>query len=55
VTGTLLNALLLALTVLATVVLIVAPLTALGIMFWHWQKELKQAMRLRQARTTQIR
>jgi hypothetical protein len=55
VAGTLLNGVLLALTILAFVVLIAAPLTALGIMFWHWQKELKQAVRLRQARTTQVR
>jgi hypothetical protein len=34
---------------------ILAPLTALSVMFWHWQKELKESMRLRQARTTQIR
>ena len=53
--GTLLNAVLLAFTVLGTVILIAAPLTALGVMFWHWQGELKQSTRLRQARTTQIR
>lgn len=53
--GMLLNGVLLALIVLAVVVLIAAPLTALGVMFWHWQKELKQSIRLRQARTTQIR
>jgi hypothetical protein len=55
VAGTMLNGLLLGLIILAAVVCILAPLTALGVMFWHWQKELKQSMRLRQARTTQIR
>jgi heme exporter protein D len=55
VAGTLLNGALLALTILAVAVLIAAPLTTLGIMFWHWQKELSRSMRLRQARTTQVR
>jgi len=55
VTGTLLSGVLVALTVLGTGILIAAPLTALGVMFWHWQKELKHSARLRQARTTQVR
>jgi len=55
VAHTVVNGLLLGLLVLAAGVCILAPLTALGVMFWHWQKELKQSMRLRQARTTQIR
>ncbi len=53
--GTLLNGMALALTILAFITLIAAPLIALGVMFWHWQKELKQSIRLRQARTTQVR
>lgn len=55
VAGAIVNALLLGLLVLGVAVSILAPLTALGVMFWHWQKELKESMRLRQARTTQIR
>jgi hypothetical protein len=31
------------------------PLTALGVMFWNWHKELRQSARLRLARTTQVR
>jgi hypothetical protein len=46
---------LLGLMILAVAACILAPLTALGVMFWHWQKELKESNRLRQARTTQIR
>ena len=55
VADTLLNGVLLALTVLGFAVLIAAPLTTLGVMFWHWQKELSRSVRLRQARTTQFR
>lgn len=55
VAGTVLNGLLLVLMIGAVSICILAPLTALGVMFWHWQKELKESMRLRQARTTQIR
>jgi hypothetical protein len=55
VAGTLLNGVLLGLMILAVAACILAPLTALGVMFWHWQKELKESNRLRQARTTQIR
>jgi hypothetical protein len=54
-TGTLVNGALLGLLVLGAVVCILAPLTALGFMFWKWQKELSEAARLRQARTTQVR
>lgn len=53
--GALLNDVLAAVTVLAFAVLIAAPLTTLGVMFWHWQKELSRSVRLRQARTTQVR
>jgi hypothetical protein len=31
------------------------PLTALGVMFWNWHKELRASSRLRLARTTQVR
>jgi hypothetical protein len=31
------------------------PLTALGVMFWHWHKELRTSARMRLARTTQVR
>jgi hypothetical protein len=54
-TGTLVNGALLGLLVLGAVVCIVAPLTAFGVMFWKWQKELSEAARIRQARTTQVR
>ncbi|MGH9562650.1 MAG: hypothetical protein ACRD3S_14455 [Terracidiphilus sp.] len=53
--GTVLNGILLGLMILAAGACIFGPLTALSVMFWHWQKELKESMRLRQARTTQIR
>lgn len=53
--NTVLSGVLLGLMILAVTALILAPLTALGVMFWHWQRELKESVRLRQARTTQIR
>ncbi len=53
--GTMLNGALLCLLILAAIACILGPLTALGFMFWHWQKELKESLRLRQARSTQIR
>lgn len=53
--GTVLSSVLLGLMIVAAAVLILGPLSALGFMFWHWQKELKESMRLRQARTTQVR
>ena len=52
---TTLNILLLILLVLAAILCIFGPVTALGVMFWHWHKELKEPSRLREARTTQIR
>lgn len=54
-TGTVMNVLLLCLLVLGSILLIFGPLTALVVMFWHWRKELRQSVRLREARTTQIR
>ncbi len=54
-TGTVTNLLLLGLLFLAIVILVIAPVGALGVMFWHWRKELTEMNRLRQARSTQIR
>lgn len=51
---TIANLLLLGLLFTVGVLLVVGPLTALGIMFWNWHKELSKSVRLRQARTTQI-
>jgi hypothetical protein len=53
--GTVVNLLLLGLLFLGVAVCILAPLGALGIMFWHWHKELSQIARLRQARSTQAK
>ncbi|HTR48194.1 MAG TPA: hypothetical protein VMM16_12490 [Verrucomicrobiae bacterium] len=54
-TGTVTNAVLLCLLVLGSVLLIVGPLAALAVMFWHWRRELREMARLRDARTTQTR
>jgi len=54
-TGTAINILLLCLIVLASVLLILGPVSALAVMFWHWHRELRESARLRQARTTQTR
>jgi uncharacterized membrane protein len=54
-TGSVLNLLLLLFVVLAAGVCIIGPLAVLGVMFWHWRKELAESARLRHARTTQIR
>lgn len=53
--GSMLNGVLLCLLILAAVACILGPLTALVYMFWHWQKELKESVRVRQARSTQVR
>jgi hypothetical protein len=53
--GTVVNVFLLSLLILVTILCVIAPLTALGVMFWHWHKELREISRLRQARTTQVR
>jgi hypothetical protein len=52
---TLVSLLLLGFLFLAAVLCIVAPLGALGVMLWHWHKELDQIVRLKQARSTQVR
>jgi hypothetical protein len=49
------NILLLILLALAAILCIFGPVTALGVMFWHWHKELKQTARLRVSRTTQTK
>ncbi len=54
-TGTVVSVLLLSLLIVAFMLLIAAPLTALVVMFWHWHRELRENARLRHARTTQIR
>ena len=54
-TGTAINPILFGLSLLAAVVGIVAPLGALGVMFWHWHIELNEMLRLRQARSTQVK
>lgn len=54
-TGTVANFLLLILIVLGAVLLTLGPLTALVVMFWHWHRELRESVRLRQARSTQTR
>lgn len=53
--GALLNDVLLAVTIIVFMVLIAAPLATLAVIFWNWQKELSRSIRLRQARTTQLR
>jgi hypothetical protein len=54
-TGTVVNILLLLVLALGVVLLFFGPLTSLGVMFWHWHRELRESIRLRQARSTQIR
>jgi hypothetical protein len=49
------NILVLILLVLAAILCIFGPVTALGVMFWHWHKELKETSRSRGARTTQTK
>jgi hypothetical protein len=52
---TAINIVLLILLALAVILCIFGPVTALGVMFWHWHKELKETARLRVARSTQIK
>jgi hypothetical protein len=54
-TETVLNLLFLGMLFTASALCVVAPLTALAIMFWHWHRELAESTRLRQARSTQVR
>jgi len=53
--GTIVNVLLVIVLVAGATLLFFGPITALGVMFWHWHKELRESLRLRQARTTQLR
>jgi hypothetical protein len=53
--GSAVNIVLLCLLVLAAIVCIFGPVTALGVMFWHWHKELRENARQREARTTQVK
>ena len=53
-TGTVLNLFLLALLLTAILVLIVVPMVAMGIFFFHWKKELEASIRTRQAKTTYV-
>jgi hypothetical protein len=47
--------LLLSMIAMGAALCILGPLTALGVMFWNWHKELRQSARLRLSRTTQVR
>lgn len=53
--GTLLNFFLLLIVILGSVLCVLAPVATLAVMFWKWQKELAESIRLRQARSTQVR
>ncbi len=53
--GSVTNLAVLCLLILATIVCIFGPLTVLGVMFWHWHKELRSGARLRMERTTQTK
>jgi hypothetical protein len=54
-TGTVVNLLLLGFLFLAAFLCLAVPLGALAVMFWHWHRELSEIVRLRQARSTQVR
>jgi len=54
-TGEVVNILLFAVVVLASIVCIFGPIAVLGVMFWKWHKELRQTSRLRLARSTQVK
>jgi len=53
--GALLNLFFLLLVILGSVLCVFGPVTVLGVMFWKWHKELAESVRLRQARSTQVR
>jgi len=53
--GALLNLFLLLIVILGFVACVFAPVSVLGVMFWKWHKELVEGLRLRQARSTQVR
>ena len=52
---TIVNLLLLSTLFTASALCVIAPLTALAVTFWHWQKELAQSLRQRPTRSTQVR
>jgi hypothetical protein len=54
-TGTSVSVVVSIILILASLLCIFGPLAALGVMFWHWHRELKETARLRQARSTQVR
>lgn len=53
--GALLNLFLLLIVILGSVLCVLGPVAVLGVMFWKWHKELAESIRLRQARSTQVR
>ena len=53
--GALLNLFLLLIVILGSVLCVFGPVAVLGVMFWKWHKELAESIRLRQARSTQVR
>ncbi len=53
--GALLHLFLLLIVILGSVLCVFGPVTVLGVMFWKWHKELAESLRLRQARSTQVR
>ncbi|MGA9631700.1 MAG: hypothetical protein WBQ63_09785 [Candidatus Acidiferrales bacterium] len=53
--GALLNLFLLLIVILGSVLCVLGPVAVLGVMFWKWHKELAEGIRLRQARSTQVR
>ena len=53
--GTVVNLVLLGFLFLAGILCVTAPLVALGFMFWHWHKELREMARLKQTRSMQVR
>lgn len=53
--GTVLNLLVLGFLFLAVFLCVLAPLGALGIMFWNWQRELSQIALLKRSRSTQVK
>jgi hypothetical protein len=52
--GAVINLLLLGLLFTTSILCVVLPLGALGIMFWHWHRELGEMARLRHPRSTQV-
>jgi hypothetical protein len=53
--GSLLNLFLLLIVILGSALCVFGPVAVLVVMFWKWHKELAESIRLRQARSTQVR